>query len=143
MAVSAHSEWDKRGRKLLAASEIENKIMRSRSCALWTLQAAQPNTVHTLFFRCAESKGGCIQCKSCTQVSSSITMEIKGFKEALKIIEENGVKISTISTDRHSHTWHVAKGVSKKKLATAAKRRECEGLGEWIPSIINHLWCSV
>ncbi len=95
---------------------------------------------------------------SCTQVSSSNTMEIKGFKDALKTIEENGVKVSTISTDRHPQIvkemrvsnpdkhhefdpWHVAKGVSKK-LATEAKRRECEGLGQWIPSIINHLWWS-
>ncbi|ROL40623.1 hypothetical protein DPX16_4281 [Anabarilius grahami] len=38
---------------------------------------------------------------SCTQVSSSNAMEIRGFKEALKSREENGVKISTISTDRH------------------------------------------
>ncbi|KAG1934115.1 hypothetical protein F2P79_020247 [Pimephales promelas] len=95
---------------------------------------------------------------SCTQVSSSNTMEIKGFKEALKTIEENGVKVSAISTDRHPQIikemrvsnpekhhefdpWHVAKGVSKK-LATEAKRRECEGLGQWIPSIVNHLWWS-
>ena len=66
--------------------------------------------------------------------------------------------MSTISTDRHPQIvkemrvsnpekchefdpWHVAKGVSKK-LAAAAKRRECEGLGEWIPSIINHFWWS-
>ncbi|XP_048010409.1 uncharacterized protein LOC125244363 [Megalobrama amblycephala] len=34
--------------------------------------------------------------------------------------------------------WHVAKGVSKK-LAIVAKRKDCEGLGEWIPSIVNHL----
>ncbi|KAK0138496.1 hypothetical protein N1851_024974 [Merluccius polli] len=95
---------------------------------------------------------------SCTQVSSSNTMEIRGFKEALTTIEGNGVKVSTISTDRHPQIvkemrvsnpekchefdpWHVAKGVSKK-LAAAAKRRECEGLGEWIPSIINHFWWS-
>ena len=95
---------------------------------------------------------------SCTQVSSSNTMEIRGFKEALTTIEGNGVKVSTISTDRHPQIvkemrvsnpekchefdpWHVAKGVSKK-LAAAAKIRECEGLGEWIPSIINHFWWS-
>uniref|UniRef100_A0A8C6KCV0 Uncharacterized protein n=1 Tax=Nothobranchius furzeri TaxID=105023 RepID=A0A8C6KCV0_NOTFU len=93
---------------------------------------------------------------SCNQVSSSNTMDIRGFKEALATIEQNGVKVSTISTDRHSQTvkelrvsnpekyhefdpWHVVKGVSKK-LAAAAKRRECEGLGECIPFIINHFW---
>lgn len=57
-------------------------------------------------------------------------MEIRGFKKALKSIEENGVKVSTISTDslpqivkemrvsnpeKHHefNPWHVAKGVSK------------------------------
>lgn len=95
-----------------------------RSCALW---------------RC-----GCGLQGNDLQVSSC-------FKEALKTIEENGVKVSTISTDRHPQIvkemrvcnpekhhefdpWHVARGVSKQ-LATAAKRRECEGLGEWIPSL--------
>ncbi|XP_077094810.1 uncharacterized protein LOC143746700 [Siphateles boraxobius] len=93
---------------------------------------------------------------SCTQVSSSNTMEIKGFKDALQTMEENGVKVSTISTDRHPQIvkemrvnnpekhhqfdpWCVAKGLSKK-LAKAAKTKECEGLAEWITSIINHLW---
>lgn len=95
---------------------------------------------------------------SCTQVSSSNTMEIKGFKEALNSIEQNGVKVTTICTDRHPQIvkemrvnnpekchefdpWHVAKGVSKK-LSAAAKWKKCEDLAEWIPSIINHLWWS-
>uniref|UniRef100_A0A8C6TKP9 THAP-type domain-containing protein n=1 Tax=Neogobius melanostomus TaxID=47308 RepID=A0A8C6TKP9_9GOBI len=91
-----------------------------------------------------------------TQVSNSNTMELHGFKQALKAIEDNGVQVSTISTDRHPpivkemrmnnpekvhefDPWHVAKGVSKK-LTAEAKRRGCEDLGAWIPSIINHLW---
>uniref|UniRef100_A0A8C6TKS8 Transposase n=1 Tax=Neogobius melanostomus TaxID=47308 RepID=A0A8C6TKS8_9GOBI len=93
---------------------------------------------------------------SVTQVSNSNAMELHGFKEALKTIEEDGVQVSTISTDRHPQIvkemrinnpekfhefdpWHVAKGVSKK-LTAEAKRRSCEDLGAWIPSIINHLW---
>lgn len=32
---------------------------------------------------------------------SRISMEVKDFKEALETTEENGVKVSTISTDRH------------------------------------------
>lgn len=95
---------------------------------------------------------------SCTQVSSSNTMEIKGFKDSLRTIEENGVKVHTVSTDRHPQIvkemrvrhpvkhhefdpWHVTKGVSKK-LSALAKRKECEDLEQWIPSIINHLWWS-
>ncbi|XP_057709308.1 uncharacterized protein LOC130927468 isoform X2 [Corythoichthys intestinalis] len=95
---------------------------------------------------------------NCTSVSSSNTMEIHGFKEALKTIEGKGVKVSTISTDRHPqivkemrvsnsekchqfNPWHVAKEVAKQ-LYAAAKKRGCEGLGEWIPSIVNHFWWS-
>lgn len=67
-------------------------------------------------------------------------------------------KVTTISTDRHPEIvkemrvnnpekhhqfdpWHVAKGLSKK-IAKTAKAKECEGLAEWITSIINHLWCA-
>lgn len=95
---------------------------------------------------------------SVTQVKNSNAMELKGFKGTLKNILDNRVQVSTISTDRHtqivkemkvnhsdiSHEfdpWHVAKSVSKK-LTAEAKRKECEDLGAWIPSIINHLWWS-
>ncbi|KAK7886684.1 hypothetical protein WMY93_026305 [Mugilogobius chulae] len=95
---------------------------------------------------------------SVTQVANSNAMELKGFKDALKAIEENDVSISTISTDRHpqivkemrvnhpekSHEfdpWHVAKGVSKK-LNAEGKKKGCEELGSWITSVINHLWWS-
>lgn len=66
------------------------------------------------------------------------------------------MKISTISTYRHPQIvkemgvsipekhhefdpWCVAKGVLIK-LSIEAKKKECGGLGEWIPSIVNHLW---
>ena len=92
------------------------------------------------------------------EVSSSNTMEIKGFRDALKSIEELGVTVNTISTDRHPQIvkemreqnpekqhqydpWHVAKSLSKK-LSAAAKRKECKGLDEWIQSIVNHFWWS-
>uniref|UniRef100_A0A672G4W7 THAP-type domain-containing protein n=1 Tax=Salarias fasciatus TaxID=181472 RepID=A0A672G4W7_SALFA len=95
---------------------------------------------------------------SVTDVKNSNAMELKGFKGTLKNIQDKEVRISTISTDRHpqivkemkvnnpdiSHEfdpWHVAKGVSKK-LTAEAKRKGCEDLGAWIPSIINHLWWS-
>uniref|UniRef100_A0A669CDG2 Uncharacterized protein n=1 Tax=Oreochromis niloticus TaxID=8128 RepID=A0A669CDG2_ORENI len=104
-----------------------------------------------------------LQLVSVTQVSNCNAMEIKGFKEALKTIEEHKVKVSTISTDRHPQIvkemrvsnpeklhefdpWHVTKGVSKE-LAAESKRKVCEekGLrrsGSLDPSIINHLWWS-
>uniref|UniRef100_A0A3B3WQK4 Uncharacterized protein n=1 Tax=Poecilia mexicana TaxID=48701 RepID=A0A3B3WQK4_9TELE len=93
---------------------------------------------------------------SWTQASSSNATKTNGFKEALKNIEQNGVKVITVCTDRHPQIikemrvnnpkkrhefgrWHVARGVSKK-LAAAAKWKSCEDLAEWIRSIINHFW---
>ncbi|KAK3698274.1 hypothetical protein QZH41_009501 [Actinostola sp. cb2023] len=95
---------------------------------------------------------------SVSQVTSANVMEIKGFREALQNVEANGVEPSIISTDRHpqirkemrvNHVnkdhqfdpWHLAKSVSKK-LGLAAKRKDCESLANWIPSIVNHLWWS-
>ncbi|KAM9327700.1 uncharacterized protein KZ484_019176 [Pholidichthys leucotaenia] len=99
---------------------------------------------------------------SVTQVSNSNAMELHGFKEALKAIEENGVQVSTISTDRHPQIvkemrvnnsekvhqfdlWHVAKGVSKK-LTAEAKRKGAQSCEEdavllkekWV-SAIHHV----
>ncbi|XP_044172506.1 uncharacterized protein LOC114961035 [Acropora millepora] len=85
-------------------------------------------------------------------------MEKKGFIETLSHIEANGIKVDTISTDRHPQIkkemrvnhgeiehqfdpWHLAKSVSKK-LAKASKKSGCNDLAPWIPSIVNHLWWS-
>lgn len=93
-----------------------------------------------------------------TPASNSNATELDGFKESLKNIQQNGVQVSTISTDRQPHIvnemmvnnlervlefdlWHVAKAVSKK-LTAEAKRKGCEDLGAWIPYIINYLWWS-
>eukprot|EP00112_Aurelia_sp_Birch-Aquarium-sp1_P016508 Seg3753.2 transcript_id=Seg3753.2/GoldUCD/mRNA.D3Y31 product="hypothetical protein" protein_id=Seg3753.2/GoldUCD/D3Y31 len=37
--------------------------------------------------------------------------------------------------------WHKAKSLAKQ-LHKAAKGKDCEGLKEWIPSIVNHFWYS-
>ena len=95
---------------------------------------------------------------SVTEVANSNQMEKKGFIETLSHIEANGIKVDTISTDRHPQIkkemrvnhgeidhqfdpWHLAKSVSKK-LATASKKSGCNDLAPWIPSIVNHLWWS-
>lgn len=95
---------------------------------------------------------------SVSQVTSSNVMEIKGFRETLQNVEACGVEPSVISTDRHPQIrkemrvnhpnkdhqfdpWHLAKSISKK-LALAAKKKDCGDLANWIPSIVNHLWWS-
>ena len=95
---------------------------------------------------------------SVSQVANSNVMEIKGFKEVLNSVENQGIRVSVISTDRHPQIrkemrtnhpdnehqfdpWHLAKSISKK-LASASNKTGCRDLKPWIPSVINHLWWS-
>ena len=95
---------------------------------------------------------------SVTEVANSNQMEKSGFIETLSHIDTNGIKMDTVSTDRHPQIkkemrvnhgeidqqfdpLHLAKSVSKK-LATASKKSGCKALVPWIPSIVNHLWWS-
>ena len=93
-----------------------------------------------------------------SQTTSSVAMEKLGFVNVLEKIENEGLRIRSITTDRHvqiraylakSRTdiihqfdiWHVARSI-KKKLSKKAKTKSCEELGPWIKSIINHFWWS-
>lgn len=92
-----------------------------------------------------------------TDVSSSNAMEKHGFERSLKYLEENGVKIDCIATDRHISisalmnkqtrimhqydVWHFSKSIVKK-LCDKSQQKKYEGIGPWIPSISNHLWWS-
>ena len=95
---------------------------------------------------------------SVTEVANFNQMEKKGFIKTLTHIEANGIKVDTISNDRHPQIkkemrvnhgqidhqfdpWHLTKSVSKK-LATASKKSGCNDLAPWTPSIVNHLWWS-
>ena len=90
------------------------------------------------------------------QVTHSNNMEKFGFVKLLDKFDETGIKIKSITTDRHvqiraymkkqrrdiSHQfdiWHVSKSI-KKKLFKAAKQKDCDKLNGWIKSIINHFW---
>uniref|UniRef100_A0A673IHK2 Uncharacterized protein n=1 Tax=Sinocyclocheilus rhinocerous TaxID=307959 RepID=A0A673IHK2_9TELE len=76
---------------------------------------------------------------SCTQVSSSNAMEIRGFKLHPSFNE------GLYHFHQQKNTMNLTHGMWQKecqKLAIVAKRKECGGLGEWIPSIVNHLWWS-
>lgn len=87
---------------------------------------------------------------------SSARMELEGLKKILQRLDNNGLSINGITTDRHKQVraflrkerpdiehqfdiWHVGKNI-KKKLVKAAKRKECSDLNEWIKAIINHFW---
>ena len=86
-------------------------------------------------------------------------MEKFGFIRALDAVEEKGVKIAHITTDRHKSIrkymrekrpdidhefdlWHVVKGAVNKPVAKAGKKAPCRQLNEWSFSISNHIWFS-
>ena len=90
------------------------------------------------------------------EVAHSNNMEKYGFVKLLDKFDETGIKIKSVTTDRHIQIraymkkqrpgtkhqfdiWHVSKSI-KKKLLKAAKRRDCGKLNGWIKSIINHFW---
>ena len=85
-------------------------------------------------------------------VANSSRMELKGLVDCLDSLQEEGVKIRSLTTDRHIQIhpymknnrndikhqfdiWHVGKNI-KKKLAKKAKN----DLNKWIKSVINHFW---
>ena len=96
-----------------------------------------------------------------TEVANSNAMEKEGFIRVLRRIQCNSVKVDIVSTDRHvqirkllrvdpevNHIkhefdpWHISKSLVKK-LNKAAKKKGCEDLLPWIPSVINHFWWSL
>ncbi|XP_035658144.1 uncharacterized protein LOC118403520 [Branchiostoma floridae] len=90
-----------------------------------------------------------------SETTSSNAMERLGFERSLDFLEEEGIKIDCIVTDRHrgvgavlkkrrdiNHQFdlfHFAKSITKK-LTQEASRRAKKDLGPWIKFIVNHLW---
>ncbi|XP_063078694.1 uncharacterized protein LOC134468751 [Engraulis encrasicolus] len=92
-----------------------------------------------------------------SEVTSSQAMEKKGFLRSLEFLQNEGMHIDCIATDRHvgvraalkqrqySHIdhqfdiFHMAKSV-KKKLAEHAKTRSKAVLFPWIKAVSTHLW---
>ncbi|XP_011664933.1 uncharacterized protein LOC100889187 isoform X2 [Strongylocentrotus purpuratus] len=91
--------------------------------------------------------------------SKSPNMELKGFKDGLEAMTENGLTVKEVVTDAHPSiaknmretrpdivhswdVWHGSKNLSKKlaKASTKAARRP---LVYWVKHIIRHFWyCS-
>ena len=87
---------------------------------------------------------------------NSQRMELDGFKKVVERLQDFGIKIGSITTDRHKQiraymrkflkhilqqfdVWHVGKNI-KKKVAKLAKKKSCRDLNEWIKAIVNHFW---
>ncbi|KAF1392472.1 hypothetical protein PFLUV_G00028280 [Perca fluviatilis] len=91
-----------------------------------------------------------------TEASILVAMEVMGFQRGLNHLLTMGVAIGVVSTDRapsirkimretyneirhEFDAWHVNKSF-KKKLVTAANKRENKELLTWLKSIIGQ-WC--
>lgn len=100
-----------------------------------------------------------VQVVQSNEVASSGHMELEGLKRALQDLDDRGVAIEEVVTDRHPQVrkffkterpevnhfidaWHVAKGLRKKVLA-ASKAKGCEILALWCQTITNHLYHAV
>ncbi|XP_071954979.1 uncharacterized protein [Antedon mediterranea] len=87
---------------------------------------------------------------------ASTNMERVGFTRAIDYLLEEDVNVVGVTTDRHVQIasdmnknypelkhefdiFHVVKSVTKK-LREKSKKKGCEDLRFWIPSIKNHLW---
>ncbi|XP_033756770.1 uncharacterized protein LOC117339337 [Pecten maximus] len=100
-----------------------------------------------------------LQLVQSNEVKNSYNMELEGLKRSLRFLEEEGVSVSDLVTDRHSQVkkfmktecpsinhwfdvWHVAKGVYKK-LEALGKTKKYALVGQWARSISNHVyWCA-
>ena len=86
-------------------------------------------------------------------------LELQGFVNCLVELENDGVILSAVATDRNRQLakwmrenwlniehcfdpWHFSKNI-KDKLRQLIKRKDCKIIQEWIKPIGNHLfWCA-
>ncbi|XP_042582175.1 uncharacterized protein LOC109084638 [Cyprinus carpio] len=97
-----------------------------------------------------------IQLVQSKEVGGSYHMEKEGLRRSLDRLEESGVKLDCVVTDRHPQIqkflkdrkiihyydiWHMAKGLSKK-VEKISREKDCSLVKKWHKSIINHLYWS-
>ncbi|XDV25962.1 hypothetical protein PO909_029784 [Leuciscus waleckii] len=95
-----------------------------------------------------------IQLVQSNEVGGSYHMEKEGLKRSLEWLEECGVRLDCIVTDRHPQiqkllkernvtqyydVWHLEKGLSKK-LEQIARDKDCSIVKKWQHSIRTHLY---
>ncbi|XP_030274805.1 uncharacterized protein LOC115582760 isoform X2 [Sparus aurata] len=88
------------------------------------------------------------------EVGGSQHMEEEGLRRSLALLEERGISLDCIVTERHpqiqkflsemnfTHHYdvcHIAKGISKK-MEKISKEKECQELQKWMRSITNHIY---
>ncbi|XP_035530157.1 uncharacterized protein LOC118337309 [Morone saxatilis] len=95
-----------------------------------------------------------LQLVQSNEVGGSYHMEKEGLKRSLALLEERGVTMDSIVTDRHPrgqrflrearitqyyNVCHMERGLSKK-LLKISQNKECEKLKKWLLSIKNHIY---
>nr|XP_055069990.1 uncharacterized protein LOC129450961 [Misgurnus anguillicaudatus] len=95
-----------------------------------------------------------LQLVQSNEVGGSYHMEMEGLKRSLSLLEERGVTLDSVVTDRHPQiqkflketrikhyydVWHIEKGLSKK-LVLISKNKDCDILKKWLRSIKNHVY---
>ncbi|KAJ8351919.1 hypothetical protein SKAU_G00233950 [Synaphobranchus kaupii] len=89
------------------------------------------------------------------EVGNSQRMEKEGFERSIEVLEKRGLKIKVVVTDRHTGVqkfmrkdivhhfdqWHMGKGIGKK-IDALAKLKNCQEVGPWRKSVVNHLYWS-
>ncbi|KAJ8356495.1 hypothetical protein SKAU_G00192890 [Synaphobranchus kaupii] len=92
------------------------------------------------------------------EVGNSQCMEKEGFERSIEVLEKRGLKIKAVVTDRHTGVqkfmrkkrkdivhyfdpWHMGKGVGKN-IDALAKLKNCQEVGPWRKSVVNHLYWS-
>ncbi|KAG7454045.1 hypothetical protein MATL_G00263980 [Megalops atlanticus] len=95
-----------------------------------------------------------LQLVQSNEVGGSYHIEMEGLKRSLALLEERGITLDSIVTDRHPQiqkflketrikhyydVWHIEKGLSKK-LVLISKNKDCDILKKWLRSIKNHMY---
>ncbi|KAK7919092.1 hypothetical protein WMY93_010376 [Mugilogobius chulae] len=92
------------------------------------------------------------------EVGNSVRMEKEGFRRCLSFLEQRGLDVQAVVTDRHTGVqkflrderphithyfdpWHMGKGIGKKR-ELLSKQRGLQDVGLWTKSVVNHFYWS-